>query len=93
MYKRMLRAVVATAFSAALAYGALTVGGDIGWHAEPTGPVAQGVESGGDIGWNVEAGAVSAADATNGGDIGWIVSPRSAPGDIGWNTTPADSGA
>jgi hypothetical protein len=59
MYKRMLRAVVATAFSAALAYGALAVGGDIGWISTPGGSNAQAVGSG-DIGWNTVAG-----------DIGW----------------------
>ncbi|MFF3750381.1 5'-nucleotidase [Streptomyces sp. NPDC002018] len=64
MYKRMLRAVVATAFSAALAYGALAVGGDIGWDSTPAGSTAQGAQGpeSGDISWDVAPK-----------DIGWDV--------------------
>ncbi len=54
MYKRMLRAVVATAFSAALAYGALAVGGDISWDSTPAGSTVQSVQvlKSGDISWD-----------------------------------------
>ncbi|AXG82705.1 5'-nucleotidase [Streptomyces paludis] len=78
MYKRMLRAVVATAFSAALAFGALAVGGDIAWNA-PAGTTTQ-AEAPGDIAWNVRAAGA--------GDIAW----NSVHGDIAW-TAPADIGA
>ncbi|MER8068808.1 hypothetical protein ABTZ59_11020 [Streptomyces sp. NPDC094034] len=102
MYKRMLRAVVVTAFSAALAYGALAVGADIGWNTTPAGSAAQGVESGdigwksGDIGWNT-----TSAGSVESGDIGWNVKATgttavsSGSGDIGWVTpqaTPKDIG-
>ncbi|WP_326611188.1 CDK5RAP3 family protein [Streptomyces scopuliridis] len=104
MYKRMLRAVVVTAFSAALAYGALAVGADIGWDTTPAGSAAQGVESG-DIGWNAPAGSVESGDIgwnvkaagstavpSGSGDIGWVT-PQAAPKDIGWNITSADTSA
>lgn len=90
MYKRMLRAVVATAFSAALAYGALVVGGDIGWSTKPVASAAEG--TGGDIGWSDSARGSDAQGGTP-GDIGWIVSPKNAPKDIGWHTSPAGTGA
>ncbi|WP_078490825.1 hypothetical protein [Streptomyces scopuliridis] len=104
MYKRMLRAVVVTAFSAALAYGALAVGADIGW-TTPAGSAAQGVESGdigwgptpagsvdsGDIGWIVKA-AGSTTVSPGSGDIGWVT-PQATPKDIGWNITSADTSA
>ncbi|MFE2634825.1 5'-nucleotidase [Streptomyces scopuliridis] len=105
MYKRMLRAVVVTAFSAALAYGALAVGADIGWNTTPTrsvqsddigwgttpaGSAAHGVKSG-DIGWNVKATG-STAVTSGSGDIGWVT-PQATPKDIGWNITSADISA
>ncbi|MFC9650981.1 MULTISPECIES: 5'-nucleotidase [unclassified Streptomyces] len=106
MYKRMLRAVVVTAFSAALAYGALAVGADIGWNTTPAGTVAQDVESGGDIGWGVApagtqdsgdigwnlTAAGSTAVSQEPGDIGWVT-PQETPGDIGWDITSADTSA
>lgn len=66
MYKRMLRAVVATAFSAALAYGALAVGGDISWDSTPAGSTVQRAEgpTSGDISWDIAPQ-----------DIGWDVAP------------------
>ncbi|MCL7381234.1 hypothetical protein [Streptomyces sp. 35G-GA-8] len=101
MYKRMLRAVVVTAFSAALAYGALGVGADIGWNPTPAGSVAQGVESG-DIGWKSgDIGWGEPAASGNSGDIGWNLKAagstavRSGSGDIGWvapQATPKDIG-
>lgn len=90
MYKRMLRAVVATAFSAALAYGALAVGGDIGWGTKPVVSATEG--TGGDIGWSDSARGSVAQGGTS-GDIGWIVAPKNAPKDIGWHTSPAGTGA
>lgn len=71
MYKRMLRAVVATAFSAALAYGALAVGGDISWDSTPAGSTVQSAEgpTSGDISWD------SVPQDVTPGDIGWDVAP------------------
>ncbi|MFJ2650431.1 hypothetical protein ACIO1C_27380 [Streptomyces sp. NPDC087420] len=52
--------MVATAFSAALAFGALAVGGDIGWISTPGGSAA----------------STSAARTVDTGDIGWGSAPK-----------------
>ena len=90
MYKRMLRAVVATAFSAALAYGALAVGGTSAGAPSLSYLPLQG--TGGDSGWSDSARGSVAQGGTS-GDIGWIVAPKNAPKDIGWHTSPAGTGA
>ncbi|QIQ03586.1 5'-nucleotidase [Streptomyces liangshanensis] len=81
MYKRMLRAVVATAFSAALACGVLAVGGDAGQVTTPAGSQAAGA---GDIAWAAKAGDIAWGAAA--GDIAW----NSGAGDIAWGPAPKD---
>lgn len=83
MYKRMLRAVAATAFSAALACGVLAVGGDAGQVTTPAGSQAAGA---GDIAWGAAAGDIAWGAAA--GDIAW----GPAPTDIAWGE-PAGTGA
>jgi hypothetical protein len=84
MYKRMLRAVVATAFSAALACGVLAAGGAINQAAAPAGSAAVAAGAG-DIAWN----------AVESGDIAWDSAAKGkgqTPTDIAWGT-PAGTGA
>jgi hypothetical protein len=59
MYRRTLRSVLATAFSAVLLYGAMGAG-DIGWDSAPTGVSSGLVQADGDIGWDI---APTKADA------------------------------
>jgi hypothetical protein len=75
MSKRMLRAVLATAFSAALACGAFAVAGDISWSTAPGRSTTQTVQAG-DISWTV-TDDISWRTPTD--DISWA-----APTDISW---------
>lgn len=52
MRKRMLRAVIATAFSAALACGSLAVVGDISWTSTPDGSNSRANQAD-DISWTL----------------------------------------
>ncbi|WP_325051387.1 hypothetical protein [Streptomyces corynorhini] len=49
--------MAATAFSAALAFGALAAGGDIAWNV-PAGTTTQAAEAG-DIAWNAVPGDIA----------------------------------
>lgn len=93
MYKRLLRSVLAAAFSAVVAYGVLG-GADTDWGIAPeTSTTESGwggaqADSGwgytpGDSGWGIAQAAGTPPDS------GW----GSGPADSGWGSTPADTGA
>ncbi|MFE3602610.1 5'-nucleotidase [Streptomyces sp. NPDC059096] len=86
--------MVATAFSAALAYGVLGVAGEISWTSAPAGSAGQ-TTAVGEISWtSTPAGTVvRAADGEmTTEEISWTVAPKAASGDAGdieWGSTPA----
>ncbi len=85
MYKRLLRSVLAAAFSAVVAYGVLG-GADSGWGFAP-----QATQS--DSGWGGAPADSGWSGGTKSDDSGWGSTPANEPPDSGWGSSPADVSA